>query len=283
MLDVPAVRALIRLAIEEDLGAGDLTSELTLGAGTHSAAVLHAKEPLVMCGGPLIALVFQELHRAVEVQLLAAEGDEVEAGARLAALSGETRTLLSAERTILNFLQHLCGVASETRRIVRQADGMTVLDTRKTTPGWRMLEKYAVRIGGGRNHRANLSEMILVKNNHIDANGGDVAATLARVQAGKPWYAPVEVEVRDLHELGAALECGVQNVMLDNMNDELLSQSLALIRTRAPECVVEVSGRVQGEALARLKSLGVTCVSTSAMVTAAKWVDISMKLERPAP
>jgi len=182
MLELGSIRALLRLAIEEDLGLGDPTSELTVPADQTACAALIAKEPLVMCGGPIVPLLFEELHWTVEWSARAAEGDEVQAGGVLGELKGRTRQLLSAERTLLNFLQRLCGVAARTRAVAAKAGSVVVLDTRKTTPGWRALEKYAVRVGGGRNHRGNLGEMILVKNNHVDANGGDMRATLSRVE-----------------------------------------------------------------------------------------------------
>ncbi len=276
------VRALVRLAIEEDLAYGDITSELTVPEGHRSRARLLAKEPLVLCGTPVIDLLFDELGRPVLMDMQAAEGSPVEAGTVLGYLEGETRHLLAAERTLLNFLQHLSGIATKTRQLVQEAPGLVILDTRKTTPGWRVLEKYAVRLGGARNHRTSLGDMILVKDNHVDANGGDIEAALSRVQSEKPFYMPVEVEVRCRSELEAAIAGGVEAVMLDNMDDKQLADSLAYIKERAPGLTVEISGRVRPGELRRLQELGVSCISSSAMVTAAVWADISMKIEASA-
>jgi len=279
LFDAPHVKRLIQLAIEEDLPAGDVTAALTIPAEQAGKAMIIAREPLVVCGVPLVHAVFREFGWNVVVQPTAAEGDEVGVGAPLARLSGKTRHIVAAERIILNFLQRLSGIATGTRRVVRHAGGIPVLDTRKTTPGWRLLEKYAVRLGGGANHRGSLSDMVLVKNNHIAAHGGSVQATLKRVFEGKPLYLPVEVEVRSIEELDHALEFDVSVVMLDNMPTALIAEALARIATKRPGLPVEISGGVTIERLPELARAGVKLVSMGALTTQAQNVDISLRLE----
>ena len=278
-LDAPQVRELIRLALSEDLVFGDITSELTVSDLKEYSAEVIAKEPLVFCGGGMIQKVLAELPEAgAKITVCREDGSEVGSGTVVAKLKGRAKTLLSAERTILNFLQRLSGIATYTRQIVAVSDKLTVLDTRKTTPGWRALEKYAVRVGGAKNHRSSLGDMILVKDNHVDANGRSVHKTLQTVFAGKPVYMPVEVEVRTVKELAEALEFPVQVVMLDNMAREDLRESLKLIKERRPEVLIEVSGQVKREQLRDLAAIGVACVSMGSLTTQARWVDISMKL-----
>jgi nicotinate-nucleotide pyrophosphorylase (carboxylating) len=277
MLISPHIDALIQLALQEDLGAGDLTSELTIPAAHQSRARILARERLVVCGLFLVERIAKAVDTKLEVSLLFEDGDTAKPDEVLAELRGPTRSLLAAERTILNFLQRLGGVATHARRLSEQAKGLTLLDTRKTTPGWRTLEKYAVRVGGAANHRGSLGDMILVKNNHIDANGGDVRATLRKLSK-RPPYVGVEVEVRTLKELSAALEFEPDVVMLDNMDDSMISQALAIVAKADHQPLVEVSGCVRPERFARLKSLGVTHASLGLLTSGAASVDISMRI-----
>jgi nicotinate-nucleotide pyrophosphorylase (carboxylating) len=276
MLVTPQVRRLLSLAIEEDLGHGDVTTDLTVGPAIEGAAEVIARETLIVCGLELIPALFAELDWPVAVAVLTAEGADVSAGAVLARLSGKLNRILALERTILNFLQRMSGIATGARRIASSAEGITLLDTRKTTPGWRHLEKYAVRVGGAVNHRTSLADMVLVKNNHVDANGGSVAAALTKVFAGKAAYIPVEVEVRSLGELKEALGFPIDVVMLDNMNDAAIREALAEIRRSGRTVKVEVSGQIQGGRLRALAELGVKCVSMGALTTQARSVDISL-------
>ncbi|MDC0357282.1 carboxylating nicotinate-nucleotide diphosphorylase [Oligoflexia bacterium] len=274
------VQKLIALALDEDLGSGDVTSELCVGTGFSSFAKILARQDLMVCGIGAIEAIFASLGAKVEVVAAVADGDVVMANTPLATLSGATSDLLAAERIILNFLQRLSGIASHCNAIAVTAPGLVLLDTRKTTPGWRMLEKYAVRTGGGHNHRNSLGDMILVKDNHIDANGGDVRATLKHINQNKPPYMPVEVEVRSLEELEVVLECGCDVVMLDNMGDRELEKALAMLKqTSFKVPLVEVSGGVTDEHFEVFQTLGVACVSMGALTTQATWVDISMCIE----
>jgi nicotinate-nucleotide pyrophosphorylase (carboxylating) len=278
MLDTHPIRKLIRLAIEEDLNAGDLTAELTVPSDHRSKARIVAREQLVVCGLPIVRTIFSELQWDAEIMVQRPEGSSAGSEEILVELAATTRHLLAAERTILNFLQRLSGVATYTQRAVAAAGGITVLDTRKTMPGWRALDKYAVRVGGGRSHRANLSEMILVKNNHIDANGGSIPATLKRVMEQKPLYMPVEVEVRNQKELIEALRFQPEIVMLDNMNDEAIKEAIAIVKDSSPMTKIEVSGGLKPERCEALRKLGVSCISMGALTTQARNVDISLRI-----
>jgi len=276
---LPAVRRLMELAIDEDLGGGDLTSALTIPAEQPGRGLILAREPQVVCGLAVAPTLFELLGWPVTCERSATEGEEVPADRTILRLSGKTRHLLGAERLILNFMQRLTGVATRTRRVKAMAGGITVLDTRKTTPGWRLLEKYAVRVGGGANHRGSLSDMILVKNNHIAAFAGSVRRTLTELFSRKPLYVPVEVEVRTMTELREALEFDLSGIMLDNMSDEGVAEALTLIRARVPKLPVEVSGGLTAERLKRLSALGVTLVSMGSLTTQATNCDISMRIE----
>jgi nicotinate-nucleotide pyrophosphorylase (carboxylating) len=262
MLDSTLVQKIIDLALEEDLSGGDITSTLTVPEGKGGAGELVAKEPLVVCGLPLVGRILQTVsHGSGQVKLHTSEGQKVQKGAVLATIQADLRSLLAAERTILNFLQRLSGVATLTARVCGRARGVAVLDSRKTTPGLRVLEKYAV------------------KNNHIDANGGSVSKTLSRLRASAPLYMPVEVEVRSIDELIEALPFNPAVVMLDNMNDREIKRALSVIQQSGQAMQVEISGGVTAERIPKLKSLGVKIVSMGALTTKAQNVDISMRIK----
>lgn len=273
-----SLRKLIDLALEEDLSSGDITAELTIDERQSGRAELIAKEALVVCGGPLIGAIAEQAHMEISCKLHYEEGGAAHPGQAIAELQGGLRHLLMLERTILNFMQRTCGVATYTRAFCKAANGITVLDTRKTMPGWRYLDKYSVRTGGGANHRKNLGEMVLVKNNHIDANGGSVEKTLRCVYAGKAPYIPVEVEVRTLDELRAALPFRPNMIMLDNMSNQNIAQALEICAQQAPETSIEISGGITESRLAELKSLGVKSISVGGLTTRARNVDISMAI-----
>ena len=274
-----AVRRIIELALEEDLAQGDVTSELCVLPTAQGHATVLAREKLRWCGSELVSEIVRISGRALHVESLVTEGEEVDDRTALLKLSGSLRDLLALERTILNFVQRLSGVATYTASVVQHAQGITVLDTRKTVPGWRALDKYAVRVGGGSNHRWSLGDMVLVKNNHIDACGGDVAETLRRVNDGKPPYMSVEVEVRNLAELRAAAPFKPSIVMLDNFGNDEIGAALEFLRSSGWSPLVEVSGGVTAQRLVELKTLGVRFVSMGALTTQARQVDISMRVE----
>jgi nicotinate-nucleotide pyrophosphorylase (carboxylating) len=274
------IRKLVDLALEEDLAFGDITAALTVPEEHVSTARIIARQQLVMCGYEVLRIVLQEGRWGLECKESAADGDLLQDGTVIAELSGSTRALLAAERTILNFLQRLCGVATYTREFCAVQPGLVVLDTRKTMPGWRVLDKYAVRVGGGRNHRFCLGDMILVKNNHIDAHPSGMRGALADIASQKPLYMPWEVEVRTLEELAIALDYKPTIVMLDNFSDELIVEAVKKVRALADQPMIEVSGGITRERLKRIHEAGADAVSVGALTTQAPNVDISMRLSK---
>ncbi len=275
----PFVTRLIDLALEEDAGHGDLTSRAIFPEGHRSAAVIEAGEPLVATGLDVAAQVFARVDSTLRVQRHVADGARVRAGRRLMTVRGGTVSLLTAERTALNFLQRLSGVATLARRYADAVagTGVRVVDTRKTTPGWRVIEKAAVRAGGCANHRASLGEHILIKDNHLAA-AGSVRAAVARARAQAPHLARVQVEVDTLAQLRAALRAGADAVLLDNMPPALVRQAVAIVAGRA---VVEVSGGVTLQTLREFALPGVDVISVGALTHSAPAVDIGMRLLVP--
>ncbi len=274
----PLVRKLVSLALEEDLALGDVTGELAVSAEHRSSARIVARQRLVVCGLEVISMVVEEARFSLEVRQRSRDGVEVNGEEVLAELEGPTRQILAAERTILNFLQRLSGVATHTRDFISAAKGLTVLDTRKTLPGWRLLDKYAVSVGGASNHRLSLGDMVLVKNNHIDAHSHGIRGALERVSGSKPPYMPWEVEVRNMEELAVALEFRPTVIMLDNFPNEGIRAAMQAIAAAPQRPLVEVSGGITKERLAALRELGVDAVSAGFLTTHAPNVDISMRV-----
>ncbi|GAB4389197.1 MAG: carboxylating nicotinate-nucleotide diphosphorylase [Thermodesulfovibrionales bacterium] len=274
-----AVTRLIAAALEEDLGAGDMTSSLTVPEDQESTAVIMAKGSFVVAGLPVAREVLRMVDEAASFEAAAPEGSWVRRGAVVARLSGRTRSLLAAERVMLNFLQRLSGVATLTRKFVKEAEGTgaRVLDTRKTTPGMRFLEKYAVRAGGGSNHRLGLYDAILIKENHIAAAGG-LGKAVALARAGAPHLCKVEVEVEDMAEFREALRAGADVIMLDNMPLDEIRDAARLARGKA---LVEVSGNVTLRGVRELALAGVDLISVGALTHSAPAADMSMKIRKP--
>jgi len=271
-----AVDSLVRLAIAEDIGSGDVTTSLLVPDEARGRAVVRAKEMLVVAGCLPFQKVFQSLSPEVVCRFLIEEGAHAGAGDIIAELTGPFRALLSGERAALNFLQHLCGIATATRAFVEKITpyGTVLLDTRKTLPGWRLLEKDAVRCGGGANHRMGLYDAILIKENHIAACGGirnAVEKARRRAQALK-----IEVEVRNLEELRQALQCGPDIIMLDNMPLDDMRQAVKITAGRVP---LEASGNVTIDTIAQIAATGVTYISTGAITHSARAADLSMIIE----
>jgi nicotinate-nucleotide pyrophosphorylase (carboxylating) len=267
---------LVDLALEEDLLLGDATSEATIDATATGAARFLAKEGLVLAGTAVAVRVFERL--GAECRFEAEDGARLASGAWFGRAEGPTRALLAAERTALNFLQRLSGVASATRRCVDALEaggGRTrLLDTRKTTPGWRLLEKAAVRAGGGTNHRVSLGDGILIKDNHVAACGG-VAEAVRRAKARAGAMLRIEVEVVDLPGLEAAVAAGADIVLLDNMDDAAMAEA---VRRAAGRVKLEASGNMTLERLPRVAATGVDYVSMGAITHSARAVDISLEL-----
>ncbi len=267
---------LLDIALEEDLLLGDATSEATIDAAAAGAARFLAKEGLVLAGTAVAARVFERLGARCRFEV--EDGARLERGAWFGRVEGPTRALLAGERTALNFLQRLSGVATATCRCVEAlaaAGGRTrLLDTRKTTPGWRLLEKAAVRAGGGHNHRVSLGDGILIKDNHVAACGG-VAEAVRRARARAGAMLRVEVEVVDLPGLEAAIAAGADIVLLDNMEDAAMAEA---VRRAAGRVKLEASGNMTLERLPRVAATGVDYVSMGAITHSAGAVDISLEL-----
>jgi nicotinate-nucleotide pyrophosphorylase (carboxylating) len=274
-LDPSAYRALVRQALAEDVGAGDITTLAIVGPHDRAGGILLAKSSLTLAGLDIALEAFIQLDPDVRFTLHFSDGDECENGAIIGEVAGSARALLTAERTALNFLQHLCGVATLTRQFVRASGGLiTILDTRKTTPAFRALEKYAVRVGGGTNHRLSLDDGILIKDNHIRVAHG-IANAVGRVRAGSASH-PVEVEVTTMEEVDAALEAGADVLLLDNMTTDLIVQAVRRSKGRAK---TEISGGVTLDRIPELAATGANFVSSGALTHSAPAVDISFEIE----
>lgn len=269
---------LIRLALDEDLRHGDVTSEATIPADAEGSAILLAKEDLTLSGRDVVDRVFLHVDERVALEWFANDGDTVSSRTTIARLRGPSRSLLSGERIALNFLQRLSGIATQTRRWVSLVGNSNVklLDTRKTTPGWRTLEKNAVRHGGAHNHRFSLDSGVMIKDNHIRA-AGSIALAVARARAHAPQLLQVEVEVTNFDELEQALNAGADVIMLDNMPPEAVRRAVETIAGRA---ISEASGGITNETLAAFAATGVDTISLGALTHSARAVDISMEFER---
>jgi nicotinate-nucleotide pyrophosphorylase (carboxylating) len=266
---------IVRRALAEDLGWGDVTTEATVPADLHARGVIVAKSPCVLAGLDVAAEAFRQLDPRVGFHALRHDGDRCQAGETVAEVTGFAGALLTAERTALNFLQRLSGIATLTRRFVDASAGRTaVLDTRKTTPTLRVLEKYAVRAGGGVNHRSALDDGILIKDNHIRLAGGVADAVRKMRAAGHEM--PVEVEAQSLGQVDEALAASADIILLDNLSDGDLREAIARTRGRAK---TEISGGVTLDRMAALAALGADYVSIGALTHSAPAADISFELE----
>ena len=278
---MPCLDTWLRAWLEEDLGRGDLTAPALLGR--HGRAHWLAKQAGIFCGGPLVAPLFRLLDPEMELELLVAEGQPVIPGQQLLRLQGQAAALVAGERTALNLAMHLSGIATATAALVQELEGCGVrlVDTRKTTPGLRLLEKYAVRCGGGGNHRLGLDDAAMLKENHIAWAGG-IAAAVAAVRASAPWPAQVIVEAETAAEAEAAIEAGADGVLLDEFQPpqliELVPRLRALALQRGRPVVLEASG-IQPEQLRAYGSTGIDLISTSAPITRSPWLDLSMRFE----
>ncbi len=271
------LKKIIEGALAEDLGHGDITSEVTIPAESLSEAVILAKQHLVLAGIDAAREVFRSLDPGIQFSSFAKDGEIIHAGSELARLSGNTRALLAGERVALNLLQHLSGIATLTAAYVEKIKGLQteVLDTRKTLPGLRLLEKYAVRMGGGKNHRMGLYDMILIKDNHIKAVGSiTLAVELARKKAHH--LLKTEVETKNLDEVREALSAKADIIMLDNMPPDLMREAVLIIKGQA---LVEASGNVTLDTIRAIAETGVDYISSGSLTHSAPAADISMKIK----
>jgi nicotinate-nucleotide pyrophosphorylase (carboxylating) len=268
------IEEIVRRAVEEELGTGDVTTKAIVPSGTKATAEMIAKEDFVLAGMDVVRETFRCIDPALRLTVRAEDGERVEKGRAFVRIEGEAASILKGERTALNFLQHLSGVATLTASFVDRVAGLPVhiMDTRKTLPGLRLLEKYAVRTGGGTNHRTGLYDAVLIKDNHIAVAGG-IAAAVQRVR--KQWERPIEVEVTDLREVEEALSVHADILLLDNMDLATLRAAVEFVRHRAK---TEASGNVSLENVRAVAETGVDRISIGALTHSVRAVDISLKI-----
>lgn len=273
------VDELIKMALAEDISNEDVTTNAVMPEYKKGTVDLICKQEGVICGLDVFARAFTLLDPATEVKLFKEDGDGVKKGELLATVTGDIRVLLSGERTALNYLQRMSGIATATRRVVKLLEGCKtkLLDTRKTTPNMRIFEKYAVKVGGGVNHRYNLSDGILLKDNHIGA-AGSIAAAVKAAREYAPFVRKVEVEVENLDMCRQALDAGADIIMLDNMSVEDMSAAVKMIGGRA---VTEISGNVTAQTIPSIKKVGADFVSSGAITHSAGILDLSLKNLHP--
>lgn len=266
---------LIRMALQEDITSEDVSTNAVMRSAVKGTVVLIAKEDGIIAGLDVYARVFQILDEKTEISFNFKDGDAVKKGDLLGTVTGDIRVLLSGERVALNYLQRMSGIATYTKQVSKLLEGskVTLLDTRKTTPNCRVFEKYAVRIGGGCNHRYNLSDGVLLKDNHIGA-AGSVAKAVAMAKEYAPFVRKIEIEVETMEQVKEAVEAGADIIMLDNMTPEMMKEAVELIAGRAQ---TECSGNITKENIAKILETGVDFVSSGALTHSAPILDISMK------
>jgi len=272
----PAVRRIVQSAIEEDLGSGDLTTEAIVGNEAKGKATLVAREGLVLAGLPVFEMVFFAMSPEIKINATYRDGDSVPAGESVCILKGPLSSILQGERTALNFLQRMSGIATLTRKYVERA-GPTktkILDTRKTVPGLRVLDKYAVRIGGGFNHRFGLFDGVLIKDNHITA-AGSVSRAVELAKKNTPHTVKIEVEVEELAGVMEAVETGVDTILLDNMKPEEVKKAVELVKGRA---ALEASGGINLDTVKAMANTGVDFISIGALTHSARAADFSLEI-----
>lgn len=264
--------------MKEDIGRGDITTDPIVDIKQQALGIIFPKQDGVLCGIDIAKMVFEVLDEHLDFQGKMADGMVLSPGVTIATLIGPAAACLKGERTALNFLQHLSGIATLTKKFVEATEGnLKILDTRKTLPGLRVMEKYAVRTGGGVNHRFGLYDMVLIKDNHIEIAGSITAAVKAARKIKRKRF--VEVEVKTFQELEEALAAKVNRIMLDNMNHEQLNKAIEIIRNTAPHTEIEISGGIDLFNIANFKDCGVDFISVGALTHSAPAIDIAMKLK----
>jgi nicotinate-nucleotide pyrophosphorylase (carboxylating) len=268
------IERIVRTALEEDIGLGDITTEVTIAPGTVARAELVAKEDFTLAGIDVAARVFTMLDADVAFEKLLEDGQQIKRGDVLAWIKGSAAVLLQGERVALNLLQRMSGIATMTAAFVREVEGTgaVIVDTRKTVPGLRALDKYSVRMGGGRNHRIGLFDGVLIKENHVAAAGG-VGVAIRRARQKLPHTLKIEIETRNFDEVGEALAAGADIIMLDNMSLDEMSEAVARIDKKA---LVEASGGVNLESVRGIAETGVDIISVGALTHSVRGADISM-------
>lgn len=269
----------IKAWLREDVGSGDVTTQMTIPVGHESKGIIHAKEDGVICGIPIAELVFEIVDPTLSFTALVEEGQAVTKGTVIIEVEGSTHAILTGERLALNLMQRLSGVASRTSSFVQVLDGLPtrLVDTRKTTPGHRMLEKYAVRVGGGFNHRFGLYDAVMIKDNHIKGAGG-IRQAVGRARKNIPHTMSIEVETENLEQVEEALAAGADIIMLDNMPNEMMKQAVARIKAKAPHVKTEASGNVSLETVRGIAETGVDVISVGRLTYSFSSLDISLDL-----
>lgn len=271
------IKKIIELAIEEDVGTGDITTSLVLDKKLHGTASIIAKEKGIICGTDVAKYVCYCIDKKLKFTALCNDGDFVNPSQKIAKISGPFNSLLTAERTMLNFLQRMSGIATTTHKYISllEGTGVTLLDTRKTVPGHRLLDKYAVKTGGAANHRIGLFDMILIKDNHIEAAGG-ITAAVKRAAANKPPKMKIEIEASTINDVKEALKNNADIIMLDNMSPGDMKKAVKLINRR---CKTEASGGMTINKIRRAAKTGVDYISTGSLTHSVKALDIAMYIK----
>ena len=277
LLNNPQVEQIITLALNEDIGTGDITTLSTIPADKTATGRFVAKEDMILCGVALAEHIFKRVDPSIRLEANFNDGDAVKKGDVIAVVSGNAQNVLTGERTALNFMQRLTGIATRTHASVAEIAGTKakITDTRKTTPGLRVLEKYAVRVGGGTNHRFNLADGVLIKDNHIAVSGG-IKNAVKNARAVIPHTLKIEVEVETKEQLSEALDAGADIIMLDNMSNDLMRECVGIIAGRA---LVEASGNMGEKSLREVAETGVDIISIGALTHTVKAADISLKFQ----
>lgn len=269
----------IRTWLREDVGSGDVTTGVTIPFGHESKAIIHAKQDGIVAGVPVAQLVFEVVDPSLLFTAHVTDGQLISQGTVIAEVEGSTHSILTGERLALNLLQRLSGIATRTREFVNALDGLPVrlVDTRKTTPGHRMLEKYAVRTGGGANHRFGLYDAVMIKDNHIKGAGG-ISQAISRARAQIPHTMTIEVETESMEQVHEALVAGADIIMLDNMSPELMKEAVSEIKTQSPHVTVEASGNVSLSTIRAIAESGVDIISVGRLTYSFESLDISLDL-----
>jgi nicotinate-nucleotide pyrophosphorylase (carboxylating) len=278
-INMELVRKQIRLWLEEDIGTGDVTTLTTIPLEQVSKGIIHVKEDGIVCGLRIAQEVFAVIDASLRFETKVVEGSSVNKGTILAEVEGNTRSILLGERLSLNLMQRLSGIATKTHEFVVALEGLPtrLVDTRKTTPGHRLLEKYAVRVGGGYNHRFGLYDAVMIKDNHIKGSGGITQAIQAARQ-NIPHTMKIEVEVENFEQLHEALQAGADIIMLDNMAPVQMKEAVSIIKSKAPHIVVEGSGSVTPQTIKAMAETGVDVISVGRLTYSVEALDISLDL-----
>ncbi|MBD3182209.1 carboxylating nicotinate-nucleotide diphosphorylase [Candidatus Poribacteria bacterium] len=277
-INTGAVKDIIELALREDIGSGDITSESVIPEGTKAIARIISKSEGIVAGIDLANEVLRKIGPSSEFKKIVLDGDRITEKQELAIINGYARSLLTAERTMLNFLQRLSGIATQAEKYVQAVSVFKakVIDTRKTTPGWRVLEKYAVRVGGAGNHRFGLYDAVLIKDNHIAAVGGSIKKAVENARRRIPHTMKIEVETKTLEQIKEALEAGADIIMPDNMGPQMITRAVEIIDGKA---LVEASGGITIDNIEKIAATGVDYISIGALTHSAMPLDISMDME----